>query len=106
MEAVQDGTAAQAAVAGSSADEYDDVAAVRLAVAVTDDEGTEIVVSRSGELALMESTGTTSATYTVWLSVASTGPVTVGVTSDDAGADADAPHERMTVTPTRRRGWR
>ncbi len=133
VEAVEDGNAAHAAVtlthavvAGSSADEYDDAAAVTLAVAVTDDEGAEIAVSRgTGELALMESTGTTSATYTVRLSVQPTGPVTVGVSSDDVGAvtvgpgtlaysttnwatgqtvtvaavgDTDATHERVTVT--------
>ena len=133
VEAVEDGNAAHAAVtlthavvAGSSADEYDAAAAVTLAVAVTDDEGAEIAVSRgTGELALMESTGTTSATYTVRLSVQPTGPVTVGVRSDDVGAvtvgpgtlaysttnwatgqtvtvaavgDTDATHERVTVT--------
>ena len=133
VEAVEDGNAAHAAVtlthavvAGSSADEYDTAAAVTLAVAVTDDEGVEIAVSRgTGELALMESTGTTSATYTVRLSVQPTGPVTVGVSSDDVGAvtvgpgtlaysttnwatgqtvtvaavgDTDATHERVTVT--------
>ena len=95
-------TLTHAVVAGSSADEYDAAAAVTLAVAVTDDEGAEIVVSRgAGELGLMESTGTTSATYTVRLSVQPTGPVTVGVSSDrrgggDGGAgDAGVQHDEL-----------
>ena len=94
VEAVHDGNAAHATVtlthavvAGSSADEYDDVAAVTLGVGVTDDEGAEIQVSRgTGVLALTETGATASATYTVRLSVEPTAAVTVRVSSGDAGA--------------------
>ena len=94
VEAVHDGNAAHATVtlthavvAGSSADEYDDVAAVTLGVGVTDDEGAEIEVSRgTGVLALAETGATSSATYTVRLSVVPSAAVTVRVSSDDSGA--------------------
>ncbi len=135
VEAVHDANAAHATVtlthavvAASSADEYDDVAAVTLGVGVTDDEGAEIVVSRgTGVLALAETGTTSSATYTVRLSVVPSAAVTVRVSSADSGAvtvngaassdlsfstmnwstgqavtvtavtDADATHERVTV---------
>ena len=135
VEAVHDANAAHATVtlthavvAASSADEYDDVAAVTLSVGVTDDEGAEIVVSRgTGALALTETGATSSATYTVRLSVVPSAAVTVRVSSADSGAvtvngaassdlsfstmnwstgqavtvtavtDADATHERVTV---------
>ena len=135
VEAVHDANAAHATVtlthavvAASSADEYDDVAAVTLGVGVTDDEGAEIEVSRgTGVLALAETGATSSATYTVRLSVVPSAAVTVRVSSADSGAvtvngaassdlsfstmnwstgqavtvtavtDADATHERVTV---------
>ena len=135
VEAVHDANAAHATVtlthavvAASSADEYDDVAAVTLSVGVTDDEGAEIEVSRgTGALALAETGATSSATYTVRLSVVPSAAVTVRVSSGDSGAvtvngaassdlsfstmnwstgqavtvtavtDADATHERVTV---------
>ena len=94
-------TLTNAVVAGNSADEYDGVAAETLAVEVTDDEGAEIVVSRgTGVLALAE-TGTTSATYTVRLSVLPTAAVTVraGTGVDDAdGVDPAAATVRHTLT--------
>ena len=92
--AVEDANAAHEAVTlthavvdAASSDEYDPVANVQLDVAVTDDEGPEIVVTPRAPLTLTEGSMTAaSATHTVALKIAPTGTVVVAVTSSDGGA--------------------
>ena len=92
--AVEDANAAHEAVTlthavvdAASSDEYDPVANVQLEVAVTDDEGPEIVVTPRAPLTLTEGSTTMGvATHTVALKIAPTGTVVVAVTSSDGGA--------------------
>ena len=74
---------AHAVVDGSSADEYDPVANVDLAVTVTDDDTAGITVSVT-QLTVTEAAGTgRAATYTVKLNSQPTGNVTITPSSSD-----------------------
>ena len=77
---------AHAVVDGSSADEYDPVANVDLAVSVTDDDTAGVTVSVT-QLTVTEASGTgRTATYTVKLNTQPTGDVTITPSSSQESA--------------------